>query len=270
MLIASTPTVTNGLALSESLQALLVETTASSKFAEFARPLLVVLGAGPTIETIRLALATFAASRHVLRPDQLTAEHAEASAIVVCGLTNRILEWHQLIHKIIPHSTVTVGALRRYSSRAVAHLLDSGLKDVINCEMASIEIVARLRSLIRLHVARAAQKIDPAAPVLRQSQIRLYDYFRRNPARIIGQRELISEVFGGAHSNDTSLVRVHMAALRKSLGTQRDLIKTIRGLGYCYVPVGWHKLPNSPTTVDGAAFSQTIEESALSRTVAGS
>jgi DNA-binding response OmpR family regulator len=64
----------------------------------------------------------------------------------------------------------------------------------------------------------------------------LMEYFTANPARVVGQRELIDNVFGGAHTADTSLVRVHVHKLRRALGPSRDAIRTVPGLGYYFEP----------------------------------
>jgi hypothetical protein len=218
------------------------------------QPLVVVFGSGRAVDLIHLATATLAISSRVLRSDQLLSTQTDVPAVVLCGSPKRIRQWHHHL----PESTITVGALRRHVSRTVARLFDVGLNEVVTCEMGTVEIAARIRAALKplFRPSMAGHTRPTSGP--RRSHIRLYDYFRRHPRRIIGQQELIDQVFGGAHSLDTSLARVHVAALRKALGPRGHEIQTIRGLGYCYLPrdeaAGTTPSASDCGTVDQASF----------------
>jgi predicted ATPase/DNA-binding winged helix-turn-helix (wHTH) protein len=54
------------------------------------------------------------------------------------------------------------------------------------------------------------------------------------PGEIVGKDEVTARVWPGATIDDANL-RVHVAALRKALGTQHDFIKSVIGRGYCFV-----------------------------------
>ncbi len=85
---------------------------------------------------------------------------------------------------------------------------------------------------------------------LTRVESRLYRYFLKHPGRIVSQRELIESVFGGAHLDDTSLVRVHVAHLRRKLGKAAAPLRTIRGIGYCWSVVrgvATHRAAPEPT-----------------------
>jgi Transcriptional regulatory protein, C terminal len=196
------------------------------------RPCLAVLGQGTIIDVIHSATATLAVSHRVPNPAQLAGRQRDVSAVIMCGCPGRISKWY----KLLPNTLATVGALRRASSQSVARLLDLGMNEVVTCQMSTVEITARIRAVIKPSVgSRVAGDLAPL-PSPRRAQIVLYDYFRKHPRRVIGQRELMEQVLGGAHAPDTSLVRVHIAALRKILGGGGHEIRTIRGLGYYYLP----------------------------------
>ena len=78
---------------------------------------------------------------------------------------------------------------------------------------------------------------------MRRSELKLYAYLRLHAQRVISQSELIEKVFGGAHAYDTSLVRVHVAGLRRKLGLERNNIRTVPGLGYYFDPAGTDAIP---------------------------
>ncbi len=54
-------------------------------------------------------------------------------------------------------------------------------------------------------------------------------------SRAVPAEEILKRVIGGAHSVESSLVRVHIANLRRKLGPRRHHLETIRGRGFCFV-----------------------------------
>ena len=73
--------------------------------------------------------------------------------------------------------------------------------------------------------------IRSAGP-MKRSELNLLVYLLSKPEQLISHMELIEGVFGGAHAEDTSLVRVHIHKLRRSLGARGTAIRTVRGFGY--------------------------------------
>jgi DNA-binding response OmpR family regulator len=71
-----------------------------------------------------------------------------------------------------------------------------------------------------------------APPELCRGELNLLNYLCRFPGRVVPQEEIIRNVFGGAHAAGTSLVRVHVARLRRQLGDAGPEILTFRGRGY--------------------------------------
>lgn len=170
---------------------------------------------------------------HSLRsPNQLQADPLPALAIL-CGSCDQLM---RMVAMEVRPPFWWVGALRRQSSRAAAQLLTAGAQDVISCEMARPELTARIEAALSRRNRGSAFNDDWAVlTACRPTQMRLYEYLRENSGRVVSQSELIECVFGGAHAEDTSLVRVHVAGLRKTLGPNGIRIQTLRGQGYRYV-----------------------------------
>jgi DNA-binding response OmpR family regulator len=73
----------------------------------------------------------------------------------------------------------------------------------------------------------------PLALPLREFE--LLRYFMRHRRRVLGQRELLDQIWGPGHTGDPSTLAVHVNRLRNRLGdagAPADLIQTLRGVGY--------------------------------------
>ena len=77
------------------------------------------------------------------------------------------------------------------------------------------------------------------APVhLTPIEFRLLVFLMANTDRVLTHRQLLRELWGPAHSEDTHYVRVHMANLRKKLEadpSQPRHLRTESGVGYRFV-----------------------------------
>lgn len=72
-------------------------------------------------------------------------------------------------------------------------------------------------------------------------EFELLRYLMRHQDRVLGQREILTHVWGTGHSGDPSTVTVHIKRLRGRLGDDNidtGMIQTIRGLGYRIRPCG--------------------------------
>ena len=147
---------------------------------------------------------------------------------------------HLDVAGVVTDGTPSIALMSGASDELVARVLDAGFDDVLPSTVSAIEFEARVRAIQRRRgdghpLQRPEPTVDhcpPARVNLRRAEANILEYLTARAGRVVSQRELIEQVLGGIHTSDRSLVRVHVAALRKKLGPARDLIRTIRGRGY--------------------------------------
>ncbi|MER6997005.1 response regulator transcription factor [Streptomyces sp. NPDC000410] len=152
---------------------------------------------------------------------------------------------------------VLVVSARRTSDEKVA-ALDAGADDYITKPFSMDELLARLRAATRrttpaatgaagdrsLIVRTAAFTVDLLAKKVRRdgndvrltpTEWHLLEVLIRNRGRLVGQRQLLQEVWGPAYGTQSNYLRVYMAQLRRKLERDpshpRHLI-TAPGMGY--------------------------------------
>lgn len=135
--------------------------------------------------------------------------------------------------------------------------LDAGADDFVTKPFSAPELLARLRAVIRRSEVPASADAVVAMGdvtvdlerrlVLRGDErvhltVREYELLARlarDPGRVITHAALLRHVWGPAYADDTHLLRVHMANLRKKLETEpaspRHLV-TESGIGYRLQP----------------------------------
>ncbi len=133
--------------------------------------------------------------------------------------------------------------------------LDAGADDYVTKPFGMDELLARLRASLRRGsspdelpaVSTDAFTIDLAAkraerdgsPVhLTPTEWHVLEILVRNPDKLVGQRQLLQEVWGPAYETETNYLRVYMAQLRRKLepdpSKPRYLITEPR-IGYRFV-----------------------------------
>ena len=124
--------------------------------------------------------------------------------------------------------------------------LNAGADDYITKPFHVQEVAARLRALIRRSAGSAQPtlkhgdvELSPAAGVvtaagkeveLTAAEFKLLNYFMHRQGRVISQAELLEHLYSYDQDRDPNTIEVYVGRLRKKLG--RDVIKTLRGLGY--------------------------------------
>jgi DNA-binding response OmpR family regulator len=131
----------------------------------------------------------------------------------------------------------------------IATLLDLGADAVMSTSASRLEFRARVRAILRRAIndgRNATIQVTPRTsstlPSLKRAERNLLRYLLAQGGRVVSQAELIDRVFGGTHSPDTALVRVHVSHLRQKLGTRAAGLQTLRGVGYSLDPKpfeGW-------------------------------
>jgi two-component system, OmpR family, response regulator len=124
--------------------------------------------------------------------------------------------------------------------------LNAGADDYITKPFHIPEVVARLRALIRRKSGAASPllthkdiTLDTVAGKatvggvdveLTASELRMLSYFMHRLGRVLSQAELMEHLYALEDSAESNTIEVYVSRLRRKLG--RDLITTVRGLGY--------------------------------------
>ncbi|MCR3749198.1 response regulator [Lentzea californiensis] len=141
----------------------------------------------------------------------------------------------------------------RTDSSAKVEALDAGADDYVTKPFGMDELLARLRAAVRRNASRedcdpvvetASFVVDLAVKKVRRNgrevhltptEWGLVEILARNPGRLVSQKQLLQEVWGPMHVNESQYLRVYFAQLRRKLeddpARPRHLI-TEPGMGY--------------------------------------
>ncbi len=151
-------------------------------------------------------------------------------------------------------STIPIIVLSaRTDSSAKVEALDAGADDYVTKPFGMDELLARLRAAVRRGLTRdvgdpvvetSSFVVDLAAKKVRRgdhevhltpTEWGLVEVLARNPGRLVSQKQLLQEVWGPMHVNESQYLRVYFAQLRRKLEADpahpRHLI-TEPGMGY--------------------------------------
>lgn len=130
--------------------------------------------------------------------------------------------------------------------------LGIGADDYVNKPFSPQELMARVKSVlrraplkevaeektrIRLHglsidCSRHEVTISGEPIILTATEFRLLHFFATQPGRVFSRDHLLSRVIGDETVVIDRNIDVHVRSIRKKLGKLRDLIETVRGVGY--------------------------------------
>jgi two-component system KDP operon response regulator KdpE len=134
--------------------------------------------------------------------------------------------------------------------------LDAGADDYVTKPFGMGELLARIRAAERravpvgeaafvstpdFRVDLAANRIDRHGEGvhLTPTEWHLIEILVRNPGKLIGQRQLLQEVWGPRYEQETNYLRVYMAQIRRKLEpdpTHPRYFLTEPGMGYRFEP----------------------------------
>jgi len=85
---------------------------------------------------------------------------------------------------------------------------------------------------IELDCDRYTVQVEGRPVELTRMEFDLLEYLARHSNRVVSHAELLAEVAGRIAGESGSLIRVHVAHLRRKLGFASTLIQTVRGRGF--------------------------------------
>ncbi|MEU3776529.1 winged helix-turn-helix domain-containing protein [Streptomyces sp. NPDC032472] len=92
-------------------------------------------------------------------------------------------------------------------------------------------------ALVRIDAAQRTAEVDGQVLDLTYLEFELLAHLVAHPHRVHSRDQLVTTVWGYGHVGDGRTVDVHVARLRRKLGTaHRGAIQTVRRVGYKYAP----------------------------------
>lgn len=131
--------------------------------------------------------------------------------------------------------------------------LDLGADDYVNKPFNVGELMARMRAALRHRMQRKAEvpvlrvgnlEVDAvrhrvlragAELKLTPKEFELLSFLARNAGRVLTHRQILSAVWGPAHTEDTQYLRVYVGQLRQKIEERADdpkIVLTEPGIGY--------------------------------------
>ncbi|WP_038036734.1 response regulator transcription factor [Thermopetrobacter sp. TC1] len=162
---------------------------------------------------------------------------------VMDGIT--VLEQWRRAGRTMPVLILT--ARDRWSDKVAG--FDAGADDYVAKPFHMEEVLARIRALLRRASGHASSELTcgpltldtrsarvtlNGMPVkLTSLEYRLLAYLMHHKGKVISRTELIEHLYDQDYDRDSNTIEVFIGRLRKKIG--KDMVRTVRGLGYCLV-----------------------------------
>jgi len=178
---------------------------------------------------------------------------ADAPDVIVLDLGLPDMDGKEVIKKLREYSQTPIVVLSaRAREPEKIEALDAGADDYVNKPFGIGELMARLRAALRHKLKQEGSApifklgdltVDLVKRVVKQgaTQIHLtpkeYDLLRvlvQNAGKVVTQRQLLEAVWGPAHVEDASYLRVYIGQLRRKVEAEGEppLIENEPGVGY--------------------------------------
>lgn len=141
--------------------------------------------------------------------------------------------------------------------------LDAGANDYVTKPFSFVELLARIRAALRGADQNSATllevldlKLDLVTKVAWRDAIRidlapkewaLLELFMRNPNQILSRMQILNHVWDYSFDPGSNIVDVYVGYLRKKINMEGkvELLQTIRGAGYRFLPAEFQSAPGS-------------------------
>ena len=126
--------------------------------------------------------------------------------------------------------------------------LDSGADDYITKPFSIMEVISRIRAVLRRYESAPAMELCVEGIVLNAEkrtvhaegqeialtfkEFELLQYLMTNPGLVLTRDKLLDQVWGFDYNGESRTIDMHIKSLRQKLGTQGEAIKTVRNVGY--------------------------------------
>lgn len=151
-------------------------------------------------------------------------------------------QWRSDGHKM---PVIILTARDRWNEKVAG--MDAGADDYLTKPFNMEELLARLRALVRRSAGHASAEIEcgpllldtkmarvtyEGSPIkLTSHEYRLMSYLMHHKDKVVSRTELVEHMYDQDFDRDSNTIEVFIGRLRKKIPT--DMIRTIRGLGYC-------------------------------------
>ena len=89
-----------------------------------------------------------------------------------------------------------------------------------------------VREGVVIDAGRHTLEVDGESMAITATEMRLLHHLARHPGRVFTRDQILSRVVGDRALVIERNIDVHVGTLRRKLGDHRDLIETVRGVGY--------------------------------------
>ncbi|MCL2806941.1 MAG: response regulator transcription factor [Coriobacteriia bacterium] len=132
--------------------------------------------------------------------------------------------------------------------------LDTGADDYIRKPFSMMELVSRVKALLRRHPhdtkaedesgsAKTLGKVvlcpkqhsveaDGEEVSLANKEFELLHLLMQSPGQVFSREQILEAIWGWTYTGNTRTVDVHIQTLRQKLGSSAEIIETVRGVGY--------------------------------------
>lgn len=186
--------------------------------------------------------------------DAVTKAALEKVALVILDLGLPDIDGHAVIEQIREWSDIPIIVLSvRAGDTEKVRALDGGAADYLTKPFSIAELMARVRAALRkrtdgqlrdpifthcgltIDLGKRRVTLEGAEVRLSRKEYGILRLLATNPGRVLTHQQILREIWGPAHLEDTHYLRIHIGHLRQKLGddpSQPRYILTEPGVGY--------------------------------------